>query len=221
MIVPPRVILFDLIGTLICVEAEATPYWLVIGDALARAGLCDAGTFVERYAALRPAWQDSDVETSLRARLEHFATVPDAMSGAFERSFMNDYARRSSVIVGVRDMLSTWRPLATLGVVSNFFIAGAPRELLAHHDLLQHFAFVVDSAEVGYRKPHAEIFRRALAPVGPVDPRDVLMVGDNARADINGARALGFRAVHFSAAAPQREDVTTISSWDEFRPAFH
>ena len=93
-------------------------------------------------------------------------------------------------------MLSIWRPLATLGVVSNFFIAGAPRELLAHHGLLHHFAFVVDSAEVGYRKPNAEIFRKALAPIGPIDPRDVLMIGDNARADVNGARALGFRAVH-------------------------
>lgn len=53
---------------------------------------------------------------------------------------------------------------------------------------------VVTSARVGYRKPHPEIYRRALAVVGG-PPGEVLFVGDSPEPDVHGPRAQGMRAV--------------------------
>lgn len=52
---------------------------------------------------------------------------------------------------------------------------------------------VFTSAAVGYEKPHPEIFRRALAALG--SPESAWMVGDNPRADVAGAEAVGIPAV--------------------------
>ena len=52
----------------------------------------------------------------------------------------------------------------------------------------------VSSAEHGYMKPHRSIFDAALAKAG-VQPEEAVMVGDSIKHDIEGALALGMRAV--------------------------
>lgn len=52
---------------------------------------------------------------------------------------------------------------------------------------------VFSSACSGYEKPHPQAFRDALAALG--DPRQRWMVGDNPRADVAGAEALGIPAI--------------------------
>lgn len=52
----------------------------------------------------------------------------------------------------------------------------------------------VFSDETGWAKPHPQIFAASLALAGR-PARDVLHVGDNPRADVEGARAAGLRAV--------------------------
>ncbi len=49
------------------------------------------------------------------------------------------------------------------------------------------------SSEIGYEKPRAEIFLRALAAVG--HPKVCYMVGDNPVADVQGGRKTGLRTV--------------------------
>lgn len=50
------------------------------------------------------------------------------------------------------------------------------------------------AVDVGYLKPHPEIFRAALARLG-LQAHEVIFVGDNAEADIKGAQSVGMRAV--------------------------
>lgn len=50
------------------------------------------------------------------------------------------------------------------------------------------------SCEVGYMKPHEQLYRHALEALD-VDPAEALMVGDSLRADVAGAQALGMTAV--------------------------
>jgi putative hydrolase of the HAD superfamily len=57
---------------------------------------------------------------------------------------------------------------------------------------------VVFSSEVGRRKPAPEMYRAALDAIG-VEPRHALFVGDRVREDYEGPRALGMRAVIFTA----------------------
>lgn len=71
------------------------------------------------------------------------------------------------------------------------------RRFLERQGLLGHFQMLSFSDEVGVRKPEAEIFRRALAKLGSLAPGEVAHIGDNPDADVDGARALGIRALHY------------------------
>jgi len=74
----------------------------------------------------------------------------------------------------------------------------------------------VFSSEIGRRKPAPEVYLAALDAIG-VDARHALFVGDRVREDYEGPRALGMRAVIFTAhseGAPP-EGVPTIASLSE------
>jgi putative hydrolase of the HAD superfamily len=82
-----------------------------------------------------------------------------------------------------------------LGLVSNAFDPG----WLLHRDLeqmgiAQRIDFAVFSSEVGKRKPHPEIFERALTALGAA-PEESLFVGDRLFEDVRGARELGMTTV--------------------------
>jgi putative hydrolase of the HAD superfamily len=82
-----------------------------------------------------------------------------------------------------------------LGCITNTVLSGAHiREALAEHGLLEILESVVVSAEVGYRKPHASLFQRALADLG-VRPEQAVFVGDRMPEDILGAQAMGIHAI--------------------------
>src|SRR6201981_2276905 len=65
-------------------------------------------------------------------------------------------------------------------------------------EVAQHHGLDVDagisSFHHGHTKPHASIFR-AVLDLLEVDPPDAVMVGDTIADDIEGARALGMRAI--------------------------
>jgi HAD superfamily hydrolase (TIGR01509 family) len=75
---------------------------------------------------------------------------------------------------------------------------------------------VVFSSEIRKRKPAAEIYLAALEAIG-VDPQHALFVGDRVREDYEGPRAIGMRAVIFTAhaEAPPADGIPTISSLTE------
>jgi HAD superfamily hydrolase (TIGR01549 family) len=77
-----------------------------------------------------------------------------------------------------------------IGLVSNGI-----RDLtvfVAHHRL--EVDAIVDSRSHGRVKPHPTIFEAALAELG-VRPSAAVMVGDSLEEDVEGARALGMRAI--------------------------
>ena len=53
--------------------------------------------------------------------------------------------------------------------------------------------FIIVSEAAGYKKPDPRIFRNALKLTGLSSPEHVLFVGDNPRADIDGARRFGMK----------------------------
>ena len=54
--------------------------------------------------------------------------------------------------------------------------------------------FLIVSEEAGYRKPDPRIFRDALEATGLSTPEQVMFVGDNPLADIDGAKRFGMKA---------------------------
>jgi HAD superfamily hydrolase (TIGR01662 family) len=67
-------------------------------------------------------------------------------------------------------------------------------EFAAHFALERVFSAAISSAELGYLKPHPAIFEAALSAVGE-PAASAVMVGDSVKADIEGARQVGMRAV--------------------------
>ena len=68
------------------------------------------------------------------------------------------------------------------------------RRSLSHFKIIESFDVTVFSNEVGFLKPHPRIFHRASHALG-VPLSDILHVGDDAAADIEGAHKAGMHAV--------------------------
>jgi putative hydrolase of the HAD superfamily len=91
----------------------------------------------------------------------------------------------------VPDALATLRAAGLrIGLVSN-----SARDV---HEFARHHGLDVDagisSFHHGHTKPHASIFRAVLDLLG-VEPAEAAMVGDTIADDVEGARALGMRAI--------------------------
>ena len=54
--------------------------------------------------------------------------------------------------------------------------------------------FIIVSEEAGYAKPDPRIFRDALGAIGLSSPEQIMFVGDNPEADIDGAKRFGMKA---------------------------
>ena len=76
-------------------------------------------------------------------------------------------------------------------VTNNVREAGAWRELIAIDDL---FDAVVDSSEVGVRKPNPAIFALALERLGGIAPERAVFL-DDAPGNVEGARRAGLHAI--------------------------
>ena len=91
----------------------------------------------------------------------------------------------------VRDTLAAVRAAGLrIGLVSNS--ARDVREFARHHGLDVDAG--ISSFHHGHTKPHASIFRAVLELLG-AEPAEALMVGDTIADDIEGALALGMRAI--------------------------
>lgn len=90
---------------------------------------------------------------------------------------------------GAYDALSHLKSAGVkLAVVSNFDTR--LRKLLKDLDILDIFDAVIISSEIGYEKPDANIFLAALDQVS-VEARRAVHVGDDQKADKEGANAIG------------------------------
>jgi HAD superfamily hydrolase (TIGR01662 family) len=79
-----------------------------------------------------------------------------------------------------------------IGLISNTHRSLASFE--SHFELTGLIAAAVASSEHGYMKPHPSIFEAALRLMN-VEAGEALMVGDSVRQDVEGALAVGMRAV--------------------------
>ena len=110
-----------------------------------------------------------------------------------------------------------------LAAVSNAPFSGRILEAeLEKHGLRHFFQFVLSSADVGFRKPHPEIFEAALLRLGVRSER-TWFIGDTVNEDIVGAARAGLRPILFSrgASGPRCDPPTLqVSNWYEFESAY-
>ncbi len=144
--------------------------------------LCEAG-----------AWWEA-MEAHMAAAL-HDAGINPERTGPLARAARERFLDASvgwSLYEDALPALSAARAAGWRSAILSNHVPELPR--LAHElGLGGRVETVFTSAAVGYEKPHAELFRRALAELG--GPERVWMVGDNPRADVAGAEAVGIPAV--------------------------
>ncbi len=90
-----------------------------------------------------------------------------------------------------------------LGVVSNYPHGPVVEATLERFGMRRHFQSIVVSSDTGWMKPHAECYAPALAAL-PAPPGKTLMVGDDLRNDVKGAKALG---LHTAWIAPKATNI--------------
>ena len=102
---------------------------------------------------------------------------------------------------GVAEVLSRLRGRYALGLLSNYPDASVIRASLVKTDFDVYFDGVVVSGDLGFAKPHPLPFATIARDLN-VSPVEVLHVGDNWLADVQGAKRAGMSAAYTQQWAP-------------------
>ena len=235
---------FDLFNTLVMAKPDTlTRAFPRLQQSLEQNGLCpEENAFKKAYyeAAvmfIKQAREDGR-ETHNRfwisAALENFGyhVLPDdpRIAAAVE-SYFSTFYDSCYCVPGTRTMLERLKDRYQLGLLSNFTHWPAALEIINRLELEPFFEMKLISGQLGYRKPHGEVFRELIR--GFDVPRDEIMyVGDDVDADVNGASAAGIQPVWFTYVLDHKpsipalmspsetdephESVLRVSKWSEF-----
>lgn len=88
----------------------------------------------------------------------------------------------------------------TISILSNtaFIYGNALRKILAYYELSDYFSFQLYSDETGFSKPNSKLFDLVFESVyklRPISRKEIIHIGDNETADMQGAIQAGFQAI--------------------------
>jgi len=198
---------FDLFNTLITVDAQA------LDDALTRltASLVADGLDIDPDR-FREEHREAAVEHVLQAREDGLETHNRLwISQALHRlgsplppedpriakaieAYFSAFLESSEIIPGTLETLDQLKGRYRLGLLSNFTHAPAARAIMARVGLSGCFEVLLISGELGYRKPHPKTFSALTASLRTA-PEATLYIGDDPKADVDGAMASGLLPV--------------------------
>lgn len=122
---------------------------------------------------------------------EKLAAVSEEIAHMWETTFydrkLRDHA--AEMLKGLKEDLGLY-----IGVVSNTGSLFQVFSTLEKYGVRQYFDDITLSSITGYRKPHPNIFRIALAQAN-LDPSECAFVGDTLSRDVIGPRKMGFGRV--------------------------
>ncbi|OHB79955.1 MAG: hypothetical protein A2W31_14550 [Planctomycetes bacterium RBG_16_64_10] len=157
-------------------------------------------------AAFNTVWHDQHVtwtvETRLRVVLAGLGrSLPAGELAAVVRDYqMMEVDIVPDLVPGCRDALAVLAGRFKLAVVSDAIVTPGShlRLLLDRHGIKDYFSGFAFSDEVGHSKPHRAMFAAAAQQLDvPID--EMIHIGDRDHNDIQGAQALGMKAVLLAA----------------------
>ncbi len=128
------------------------------------------------------------------ARFER--SFSNAELDAMAETYIEELPKNNHLFDGVIRTLEDLCPNYELHIITNGF-HGVQHNKLHKSGLMDYFNSVTTSEEVGLKKPHPVIFKRALEKAR-ARADESLMVGDTFEADILGAEAVGMHTLLFN-----------------------
>lgn len=156
-------------------------------------------------------WSPAYRSDSWRAALRLHGVDDDALAGELADAFPRIRRSLNIVYSDVVPILERFRFAHPLGLLTN----GAPdlqRWKIEGAHIGPYFTEVVVSGEVGVGKPDPRIFEIMLARL-KVAPDRAVMIGNSLRTDIQGAQAIGMKAVWVNREAT-RNDGAVQPDWE-------
>jgi putative hydrolase of the HAD superfamily len=210
---PIRAVIFDLFDTLVDLPMETLPRVAIGGREIhstlgalhavvAERANVELADFVRVIAAVDRERQATHYERDHEFPTdERFSRVAKALGladpelpGLLTDAHMGAIESLAATPAHHVAVLATLRERFRIGLCSNFSWAPTARSILDASGLRPALDAVVVSHERGLRKPRREIFAATLDALG-VAPDEAAHVGDNLKADVGGAAALGIRTV--------------------------
>jgi putative hydrolase of the HAD superfamily len=151
-----------------------------------------------------PGWRDAEV-----GRIDvndWLSEVETALAGASQKPVPSAHSVWSRLWTDfdrdVIDLAVRLRAAYKVGVLSNTTVM-LEGQVLAPNGILDMWDVIVNSARVGIAKPNAGIYHHAAQAVG-LDPSACVHIDDLPH-NVEGARAAGFAAVHYTGDFPALE----------------
>jgi putative hydrolase of the HAD superfamily len=219
-----QAVIFDLDDTLIDWSGQGQVYYDVVRphvdnmhQHLAAAGhpvpdpdtfsTCFRETVADQWRQVRETWSGISFESALQRCLATLGVDPSTVDLT---AVMQAYdARPVPGVVLFPDTIPVLRALHQrgylLGLVTNSMMPMWMRDAeLSAYELLPYLDFRVSSGDIGYLKPHPEIFRHVVELL-QIRPEEAVFVGDRPVNDIAGANEAGMISVLISPPHLNRE----------------
>ncbi len=141
---------------------------------------------------------------STQLRIQRFALLFESLeiqpSGAFEfnAKYLQNLVISSEIYPGVEELLQELKLDFHLSLITNG-LKEVQRPRLTRLGMTKYFDSIVVSDEIGVAKPAAEFFEHVYASMpGNIPKNEVLVIGDNIKADIGGGASFGFNTCWIS-----------------------
>jgi len=207
---PIKAVLFDMFDTLVMIRKNNNSYspsLMRMYRYLNKNGVnVSFGIFQKAYVKSRDvlyAKADANLEephfnvrvseTLKSLGYNHEVSSPIVASATAE--FCTEFMTQVFLDKNTKKLVQTLHGKYKLGIISNFAIPECVNKLLKSHDLDILFDAIVVSGALNKRKPSPEIFEHTLKVLG-VSASETVFVGNTLDADIDGAKAVGMKAIY-------------------------
>ena len=160
----------------------------------------------ELFKKANPNWEEPHFNVRISETLKVLGFDYDVSSNMVAEAtneFCEEFMKFVLIDQDAKPTLEKLRKKYRLGIISNFAIPECVIKLLRNNDIEKQFDAIVISGAINKRKPSEEIFKSALMLMN-LSPSEVIFVGDTIDADIEGAKAVGIKAIYIER-RPQKQ----------------
>lgn len=209
---PFDIVSLDLFSTLVYIDRDAFNPHQALKDAILKSGELNSHFHLvdeivkTYYIKIRKEMYDYNKETEFRNEeilIEIFEEKKVTVSSSVEKVtsdvIKSYFDSAMSIIHPFPDLHNTLKFIKdkgyTLILTSNHSYPPNGWEILRKYDILKYFNRIVFSGEIGYKKPSEKIFTHALKDLEYANKDRIIHVGDDPKADIEGALEFGIKAL--------------------------